>query len=288
MQNQTPKNHPTKETSAKKDFNSLLAGITNKAAFSPKLGPKNSSSTGAGLVGLVGFSALFVLATLFFITENYFVSMFIVSIALMTYVAGLGIGQIFISCFAVFFSSRHLKSKANDILEVLPNLNRALHLRRDAKGELFASNLKEGSVITLPDNQLARDLKQLIEEDKGEDYASYISHSYFSECHELYDYANENLDFVANSMPLFGLIGTILGLISMFDSLGSNVTVEALAPQLALALKTTLYGAIFSSIYKIIASRFDQRIKSLEYDYETLTFALTVLFANKNQIEIKK
>ena len=56
-------------------------------------------------------------------------------------------------------------------------------------------------------------------------------------------------------MPLFGLIGTIVGLIGMFDSLSADVTVEFVSPQLALALKTTLYGAIFSSIYKIIASR---------------------------------
>jgi len=87
-------------------------------------------------------------------------------------------------------------------------------------------------------------------------------------------------------MPLFGLIGTILGLIGMFDSLGADVTVESLSPQLALALKTTLYGAIFSSIYKIIGSRFEQRLKILDYDYETFCRALQVIIQNKNQIEV--
>ena len=89
-------------------------------------------------------------------------------------------------------------------------------------------------------------------------------------------------------MPLFGLIGTIVGLIAMFDSLGGNVTVEAVSPQLALALKTTLYGAIFSSLYKIIGSRFEQRQKFLEYDFDAFTRFLEVLITHKNTIEVAK
>ena len=95
------------------------------------------------------------------------------------------------------------------------------------------------------------------------------------------------LDFVAGAMPLFGLIGTIVGLIGMFDSLGADVSVEVLSPQLALALKTTLYGAVFASIYTIVASRFDQRIKALEYDYEILNHALAVMVRNKATIEVQ-
>ena len=88
-------------------------------------------------------------------------------------------------------------------------------------------------------------------------------------------------------MPLFGLMGTIVGLIAMFDGLGANVSIESLTPQLALALKTTLYGALFSSVYKVVASRFDQRIKALEYDYEAMCHAVEVVVQNKNQIEVK-
>jgi biopolymer transport protein ExbB/TolQ len=94
------------------------------------------------------------------------------------------------------------------------------------------------------------------------------------------------MEFVANAMPLFGLIGTILGLISMFDGLGSDVTVETLTPQLALALKTTLYGAVFSSLYKIIGSRFEQRQKFLEYDFDTFSRLLEVLISHKNTIQV--
>ena len=82
--------------------------------------------------------------------------------------------------------------------------------------------------------------------------------------------------------------GTVLGLISMFDSLGSVVTVEQLSPQLALALKCTLYGALFSSLYKISATRFEQRLTGLGYDFDTLCRALKVIFDNKAVIEVQR
>ena len=129
--------------------------------------------------------------------------------------------------------------------------------------------------------------QKLVDEGKDYDYAAYVAHSYYTECHELYDYSTSNLVFVADSMPLFGLIGTIIGLIAMFDGLGANVSIESLTPQLALALKTTLYGAVFSSVYKIVSSRFEQRLRALEYDYETICHALEVVIENKNKIEVK-
>ena len=94
--------------------------------------------------------------------------------------------------------------------------------------------------------------------------------------------------FSSGAMPLFGLMGTVLGLISMFDSLGSVVTVEAIAPQLALALKCTLYGVVLSAAYKISATRFEQRLKGLDYDYDTLCRALKVVFENHAVIEVQK
>ena len=69
--------------------------------------------------------------------------------------------------------------------------------------------------------------------------------------------------------------------------LGANVSVESLSPQLALALETTLYGAILASIYTIVASRFDQRIKALEYDYDILLHSLEVLVENKAVVEVE-
>ncbi|MFW7379991.1 MAG: MotA/TolQ/ExbB proton channel family protein [Oligoflexus sp.] len=252
----------------------------------PKLGV-NQRSAGAGLTGLIGFLLLGLVSLLFFVTENYFIAMFIISVALMVYVTGLDIAKIMVSSFTIFFSSRHLIEKGVHLQETMFALNKSLNLKRDEKGEILVGPLPQEAVLVLPDNPLVRDIQCLIREERSLDYAAYLAHSYYVECHELYDYANGNLEFVADAMPLFGLIGTIVGLIAMFDGLGANVTIESLTPQLALALKTTLYGAVFASLYKIISSRFDQRLKALEYDYETFLRAIEVIVQNKNVIEVK-
>jgi len=57
---------------------------------------------------------------------------------------------------------------------------------------------------------------------------------------------------------------------------------------MALALKTTLYGAVLSSVFRIIGSRFEQRMKGLEYDFETFCRALQVLVENKVKIEVQR
>ncbi len=245
-------------------------------------------TAGAGIVGLVGFFGLFIISMLLFITENYFLSMFIISLALMVYSTGLDFLKILLSSFTVFFSTKHLLTKAVYLSDTLRALGPTVLISRTIHGELKVAPLRKHQAITLPDNSLTRDIRDLVDNDEGLEYADAIAHSYFVDCHELYSYSHANLSFVANAMPLFGLIGTILGLISMFDGLGSDVTVETLTPQLALALKTTLYGAIFSSLYKIIGSRFEQRQKFLEYDFDTFSRLLEVVVSHKSTIEVAK
>ena len=247
----------------------------------------NKAAAGAGVLGLVGFAGLAGVATIFFVTENYFLSMMLLSFALLVYVTGAELAKLFLSSFTIFFSSKHVIARAAHLQEALVPLTRALHMRHDADGHLQHGPLEPGSTVTLPDSPLVQDLKILLEQGQGADTAEYIAHAYYVECHELYDYSSAHLEFVAGAMPLFGLIGTIVGLIGMFDSLGADVTVEFLSPQLALALKTTLYGAVFASVYKIIASRFDQRMKALDYDFETFCRATQVLIENKCKIEVR-
>lgn len=248
----------------------------------------NQAAAGAGATGLLGFAALFLVATLFFVTENYFVAMALISVALLVYVSGSEVAKLFMSSVTIFFSSKHLTPRAAQLQEALVALRRVLEFKRDAAGELRVGPMPDRAQVRLPDNLLVRDIKAVIDSEKPYDYSEYVAHAYYVECHELYDSSHAHFEFVSGAMPLFGLIGTILGLIAMFDSLGGNVTVEELSPQLALALKTTLYGAIFSSIYKIIGSRFDQRLKSLDYDFETFCRGLQVLSQNRVDIEIQR
>ncbi len=248
----------------------------------------NQAVAGAGVMGMLGFAGIFVVAAVFFVTESFFLGMLLLSLALLVYVTGAEVAKLFVSTLTIIFSSRHLTAKAAQLQETLGALEDRLALYRDRNGELRAAPLDKGQRIRLPDNMLTRDLKDLRERGKDFSYAEYVAHSYYVECHELYDHSASHFDFVANAMPLFGLIGTVVGLIGMFDSLGSVVTVEALSPQFALALKTTLYGAVFSTGYKLLATRFEQRLKTLDYDYETLCRGLQVVFDNELAIEVQR
>ena len=245
------------------------------------------AAAGAGVLGLLGFAGLFIVATVFFVTENYFLAMLVLSFALLVYVTGAEVAKLLLSSVTIFFSSKHLIPNAAFLQETLVPLRRFLQTRKDSsEGETFGP-LEPATAIKLADNPLSRDLQTILAQKKDYDYVEYMAHAYYVECHELYDYSSAHLEFVGSAMPLFGLIGTILGLIGMFDTLGADVTVEYLSPQLAMALKTTLYGAVFASIYKIIASRFEQRLKALEYDFETFCRALQVLVESDVKIEVR-
>jgi len=248
----------------------------------------SKKAAGAGVIGLVGMAAILAVAAVFFVTENFFVAMLFISLALLVYASGAEIGKLMLSTMTVFFSSRHLTPKAAQLQQTLAALEETLTLRRDRDGELRVGPVEKGARVRLPDNPLVRDLVTMQERQKSFEYAEYLVYSYYVECHELYDHSGAHLDFVAGAMPLFGLMGTVLGLISMFDSLGSVVTIESIAPQLALALKCTLYGVVFSSFYKISATRFEQRLKGLDYDFDTLCRALKVVFENQAVIEVQK
>jgi chemotaxis protein MotA len=244
-------------------------------------------AAGAGIVGLLGFLITFLVAGVFFITETYWLSMMLIALALLIYVSGAEIGKLLLSSLTVFFSSKHLLRNAANLQETVAELRRILHMRKDEAGNIKAGPIEKGAKVKLPDNPLVRDLQAVLRREKGKPYAEYVAHEYYVDCRELYDHFHANFEFVAGVMPLFGLIGTVMGLIGMFDTLGSNTSVENLSPQLALALQATLYGAILASLFTIIASRFDQRIKALEYDYDILLQGLDVLVDNEASIEVQ-
>lgn len=247
----------------------------------------NKEAAGAGVLGLVGFAALFVVSVVFFVTENYFVSMVIMSFALLVYVTGAELAKLFLTSFTIFFSSKHVIPAAAYLQDTLVPLRNILMIRRDSEGNVKAGPLVDGMTVKLPDNPLVRDIQTLLEKNPDLEYAEYIAHEYYVQCHEVYDQSSSHLEFVATAMPMFGLIATIIGLIGMFEGLGAEVTVEFLSPQLALALKCTLYGVLLAVVYKIVASRFDQRLKALDYDFETFCRALKVMIDNKVVIEVR-
>jgi biopolymer transport protein ExbB/TolQ len=247
----------------------------------------DASSAGAGALGLFGFIVLAGIALMFFIAESFFLSMLMMSFALLFYVAGSEMGKLLVSSLTVFFSGRHLIRDAIHVQDTVAALRRHLHMRKDESGFVKAGPIEKGARIKLPDNPLVRDLQAVLKREKGSEYANYLAHRYYVDCRELYDHMHAHLEFVAGVMPLLGLIGTVVGLIGMFDKLGPNTSVETLAPELAISLQTTLFGAVLASAYTIVASRFDQRIKALEYDYDILVHGLDVLVANDAVLEVE-
>jgi chemotaxis protein MotA len=60
--------------------------------------------------------------------------------------------------------------------------------------------------------------------------------------------------FMARIAPSFGLVGTLIGLINMLRGVGKEVSPETLGPSMAVALITTLYGALMAFFLFLPAS----------------------------------
>src|ERR1041384_216760 len=108
----------------KSDDSSLFMPVVSKATLAI-----NKSAAGAGVLGLVGFAALFLVACVFFVTENYFVAMLI------------------LTSFTIFFSSKHVIPSAAYLQETLVPLRRTLMIRRDGEGNVKAGPLVRGMTV---------------------------------------------------------------------------------------------------------------------------------------------
>src|ERR1051326_6528369 len=117
-----------KRNQDKSDDSSLFMPMVSKATLAI-----NKSSAGAGVLGLVGFAALFLVACVFFVTENYFVAMLIMSFALLVYVTGSELAKLFLTSFTIFFSSKHVIPSAAYLQETLVPLSRALIDRKSTR-----------------------------------------------------------------------------------------------------------------------------------------------------------
>ena len=184
-------------------------------------GPKEEEASGAGggALGFFGFLALTALALMFFVAESFFLAMLLMSFALLMYVAGAEILELMRSAVTVFFSQKHLH-EAVHIQKTVVALRRHLRMKKDADGVVRAGLIEKGTKVKLPDNPLVREIQAVLKRERGAEYAEYVGHQYYVRCRELYDHLHAHLEFVAGVMPLLGLVGTVVGLIGMFDKLG--------------------------------------------------------------------
>lgn len=74
---------------------------------------------------------------------------------------------------------------------------------------------------------------------------------------------------IGDSAPAFGMIGTLVGLVQMLANMSDA---SAIGPSMAVALLTTLYGALIANLFAIpIAEKLDTR-----YHYDRLTKSLVI------------
>lgn len=86
---------------------------------------------------------------------------------------------------------------------------------------------------------------------------------------------------MASTAPAFGMIGTVIGLVIMLDSMATNP--ERLGPGMAVALITTLYGILFSRlILQPTASKIQQREEIERFRKYLLAEGLALLAERKS------
>lgn len=95
-----------------------------------------------------------------------------------------------------------------------------------------------------------KDGLRLIYNKFSEDKIINISQTMLNERTHHYENSIEQLQVLAKYPPAFGMMGTIIGLISILRDMGSEAGIESVGPSMAVALITTLYG-IFIANYII-------------------------------------
>lgn len=89
------------------------------------------------------------------------------------------------------------------------------------------------------------------------------------------------LNTMASASPAFGMIGTLVGLVIMLDSMGDDPS--ALGPGLAVALLTTLYGVLFAKlVFGPAATKIKQREEIVRFRNYLVAEGLVLLADKKN------
>lgn len=166
----------------------------------------------------------------------------------------------FITIALFIYSYLILKNKKNYGDEILKDYY---------KNEKFI--IKNNSILNLMENIIKN--KKYNKEDQLEIF-SHLINTYFSK------EKNINMFFLcaAASSPLFGLLGTVWGIIHAFMGISSGGDLTAVAPGIAEALITTLAG-LFVAIPALIFYHFlNNYIKNIIYKYDLISW----YFVNSN------
>ncbi|MGE3622737.1 MAG: motility protein A [Bdellovibrionales bacterium] len=96
----------------------------------------------------------------------------------------------------------------------------------------------------------------------------------------------EVLHAMASHAPAFGMIGTLVGMVTMLCSLSDNV--GSIGSSLAISFLSTLYGVISARmIYMPAAARLRHQVESTRFRNQLITEGLVMLVSNKTPMFIQ-
>lgn len=103
----------------------------------------------------------------------------------------------------------------------------------------------ESREAELHDPLLQRAIAMIVDMRREEEVRSLVEHEFFLLANR-YEAARQVLLTLGKLLPSFGMVGTLIGLVLLLRQ-AADPDPQALAPALAVAVLTTLYGAVFSN-----------------------------------------
>lgn len=220
----------------------------------------NHSSAGAGTLGLVIIVLCLAIAIFFNEIQLYGWMMSVVALGFLSFNVDFQFRDFINACLNVVVKSRHINDLSHEIIEcnkVLDqyektyladgNTDRSIINNNEMAHYIVESNLEAEKLINVFENRIVNDT--------DESYAICIS----------------VLEGVGNLMPLAGLVGTVYGIIITLSQMTNSSSVSEITSNISVAMQTTLYGAAYAILFKVISSRFKLKRDALEYDFERLS-----------------
>lgn len=94
------------------------------------------------------------------------------------------------------------------------------------------------------------------------------------------------LQAMASHAPAFGMVGTLIGMVTMLYNLGDNPT--GIGPSLAVSFLSTLYGVVSARmIYMPAAAKLSQKLDALRFRNQLITEGMVLLASGKTQVFIQ-
>jgi hypothetical protein len=248
--------------------------LNSRNAF--HVGMAGWGGTASSLLFLVLSVALFVMHS---VTTN-FLSLTILSIAFLVFMSGERVFTLFLSIGRVLISSKHSDHHADNLVRLSSLLDQTVvHMDNKSssaeKFEVFQDSLKSSPGRSPELESVISAVRENPNKCSGdEDYAISDARRIYLNGMSEYSSVVGCLEYVANSMPLFGLIMTLVDMFAIMTELNSSLVMEELGPKLGIAFSCTLFGAVLSAIYKVVESRFADRIRDLDFRMDSIENAM--------------